>query len=69
MKLTESDIQDACDYIMREACKTAYGDDYKEKGLRFNLARMPITVRQIVDEFIAWLKLRAKNAKNKSSQS
>lgn len=61
MKLTEKDRQDACGYIMEEACKAVYGDNYKEKGFRFDMQRMPITVREIIDLFIEWLKIKIAN--------
>lgn len=64
MKLTEQDKQNACVYIMHEACKIAYGDNYKEKNLGFSLQRMPITVREIVDLFIEWLKLKIEDERN-----
>lgn len=64
MKLTEKDRRDACVYIMHEACKIAYGDNYKEKGFRFDIQRMPITVREIVDLFIDWLKIKIENERN-----
>lgn len=64
MKLTEKDKQIACEYIMHEACKALYGDDYKEKNIHFDLRRTPITVRQIVDSFIDWLKIKIANERN-----
>lgn len=63
MKLTEKDKQDACTYIMHEACKAVYGDNYKEKGIDFSLSRTPITVREIIDLFIEWLKIKIENEK------
>jgi hypothetical protein len=63
MKLSEQDLRNACDFIMHEACKIAYGDDYKEKNLGFSLRRMPITVREIVDLFIEWLKKKITDEK------
>jgi len=61
MKLTEKDLQDACDYIMHEACQAAYGANYKDKGVRFDVMRIPFSVRMSIDLFIEWLKIRAKN--------
>ena len=66
MKLTEKDLQNACDYIMHEACKAAYGTNYKEKGVRFDIMRIPFSVRMSIDLFIEWLKIRAKNKNSKS---
>lgn len=63
MKLTEKDKENACTYIMHEACRTIYGDDYKEKGVSFSLQRTPITVREIVDLFIEWLKIKIASEK------
>lgn len=63
MKLTEQDKRDSCIYIMNEVCKAVYGDAYKEKDLRFDIQRMPITVREIVDFFIEWLKKRIADEK------
>ena len=64
MKLTEQDFQDACTFIMTEICKTNYGDNFVEKGYHFDLKRMPITVRQIVDTFIEWIRIRNQEQKN-----
>ena len=64
MKLTEQDLQNVCEYIMREACKTVYGEKYKEEGFVFDIQRMPITVRQIVDTFIEWLKIKHRAKQN-----
>lgn len=58
MKLSEKDLQDACQYIMDEATKAAYGVNYKESGFSFNMRSMPITVREIVALFIEWLKMK-----------
>jgi len=63
MKLTEQDKQDACEYIMDEACKACYGLDYKEKGIHFRLDQTPFTVRESIDLFIEWLKIRAQEQK------
>ena len=65
MKLAEQDLQDACAYIMDDICKSLYSEDYKEKGFHFDLRYTPTTVRQIVDTFIDWLKIRHKENKMK----
>jgi len=69
MKLTEQDKQDACGYIMHEASKIAYGDDYKEKGMHFDLKKTTVTVREIVDLFIEWLKMKIESEKNNQKTS
>lgn len=63
MKLTEQDLQDACAYIMDEACKTLYGPDYKEKGHHFTFIGTPFTMRMFVDFFIEWLRSRSTTQK------
>lgn len=65
MKLTEQDLQSACEYIMTETCKAVYGVDYKEKGLHFDLRSTPCTMRMFVDLFIEWLRKRAQEQKGK----
>lgn len=57
MKLTEQDLQDACQFIMHESCKASYGDNYKEKNIHFDLRSTQFTIRQLVDLFIEWLKI------------
>lgn len=61
MKLTEQDLQDACEYIMDQTCKATYGDNYKELDVKFDVCRIPFSVRTCVDLFIEWLKIHAKN--------
>lgn len=63
MKLTETDKQAACEYIMDQSCRIYYGDDYKEKDIHFSFDRVPVTVRQIVDLFIEWLKKKIQDDK------
>lgn len=63
MKLTEKDLQDACAFIVDTISKDRFGGDYVEKGLSFDLQRTPITVREIVDTFLVWLKIRIKSEK------
>ncbi len=57
MKLTEQDLQDACQFIMHESCKASYGEDYVTKGIHFDLRSTQFTIRQLVDLFIEWLKI------------
>ncbi len=64
MKLTEQDLQNACSFIMNEILKNRYGDEYVEKGFNFNsIDKTPTTVREIVDEFLVWLKIKIKKDK------
>jgi hypothetical protein len=60
----EQDLQDSCDYIVDQTCRAAYGDNYKEKDLRFDMRYTPFTVRMAVDFFIEWIKIRAEKQKN-----
>lgn len=64
MKLTNKDLQDACEYIIDEVCKAAYGNNYKERGYYFDRRTTPNTIRETVDLFIEWLQKRAKEKKN-----
>lgn len=64
MRLTDKDLENACNFIMQEILKDRYGIDYKEKGFTFNsIDKTPTTVREIVDEFLIWLKIRIKKEK------
>ncbi len=64
MKLTEKDLQDACSFIMHEILKNRYGDEYAEKGFTFkSIDKTPTTIREIVDDFLIWLKIRIKAEK------
>lgn len=66
MKLTEQDKRDACAYVMDQSCKIYYGDDYEKKDIHFSIDRIPVTVRQIIDLFIEWLKIKIENDKLKT---
>lgn len=64
MKLSNRDLEEACEYIMQEILKNRYGDNYAEKGFNFNsINKTPTTVREIVDDFLVWLKMRIKKEK------
>ncbi len=64
MKLTDKDLQEACDFIMQSILKNRYGDEYAEKGFSFkSIDKTPTTVREIIDEFLVWLKIKIKKDK------
>lgn len=58
MKLTEKDLQNACEYVIDEICKATYGSNYKEKGFSFDRST-PNSIRTTIEIFIEWLKIRA----------
>lgn len=66
MKLTEQDKRDACEFIMDQSCRIYYGDNYKDRDIHFSFDKIPVTVRQIIDLFIEWLKIKIENDKFKT---
>ncbi len=65
MKLGSKDLENACSFIMHEILKNRYGDEYVEKGFTFkSIDKTPTTVREIIDAFLVWLKIRIKEEKN-----
>lgn len=63
MRLNEQEIQDCCGYIIDELSKMAFGSDYKEKNLHFDLRRSPASIRTIVEFTFSWLRLKAREKK------
>lgn len=60
MKLTEIDKRDCCEYVADQVCRSMYGDNYRELGIRFDLQRVPTSLRTIIEATFEWLRMHAK---------